>query len=184
MAQITDDDRKRLAEALALALLAVYNGAAQTALEQLGLAEQEFHATPEMIAVLNKEAADVAATVQAGINTRLQDAQSGADDAPTVEQVQQEVDQYNATVLIPYLTSWASHRAISDVYETTPNPDNPDQSMRDAVQWQWDQHTDFLDDCTSAMEASPDTFDNLVAIAGGIPAVHRHCLCTLSPVTA
>lgn len=170
---VSDDDRRRIAEEIAAALLLIYAGKRQQALAQLGREVATGDLPPDAVATVQAFADDRAQKIQDGVNSRM----DGSDD-PTA--TAHSIDEYNATVLLPFLQSWASHRGTLDAYQETPGQ-TPGSTAATDRQWLWAQQTDFEDDCSEAAAASPASLDDLLSITGAPPPVHERCQCTLAP---
>jgi hypothetical protein len=170
---ISDDDRDKLEEALAVALLQIYAGKRATALAQLGQTVDALDVPPAASQKVLDFARERARLIQEGVNERM----SGADD-PTA--VASEIDQYNRDHLQPWMDRWAQNRGVSDAYAEVPATSGTG-TMRDEKLWVWTQNSSYNDSCSAAAAASPATWDELVTIAGGEPQTHNGCKCDLSP---
>jgi hypothetical protein len=177
--QISDDDREKLEEALAAALLLIYAGRRQQALLQLGVTVQTMDVPEAAARQVLAFARDRARLIQEGVNQRM----SNADDPAAVSK---EIDEYNRTVLQPYMESWAQHQAQQAAYSETsrPNGSTALTSKADGSPqlWTWEKQTDWgPDECDAAADASPAPYADLIDAAGSSPPVHPRCRCTLSP---
>jgi len=186
---LSDDDRQKLEAALAAAITLIYQHHQTEAFAQLNALERSLHLTPAAMQKINAKAREVADSVQAGINSRIaaaydQATQDGSNPTTAAASARQSIHGYNDTTLTPYLVSWAAQRGVIDAYSAVPNPDLQGQSMRDAVQWEWQQLADYPDECAEAAAASPASYDELTGITGGDPPIHRNCGCSLTPVGA
>jgi hypothetical protein len=175
---LTDQQRHDLEAALAAALIMIYNHHQQAAFAKLGAVERGLHLSPGAMVKLNAKAREVAASVQAGVSQRLTAAQNEPDPATATDQAKAGIHRYNDATLIPYLVSFAAQSGLTDAYAQTPS-DRQGVSMRDAVLWVWDRTSgcDFDDPCGDAQDASPASYDELMAITGSCPPLHRRCAC-------
>jgi hypothetical protein len=177
---VSDDDRTRFEDDLLAALLLVYTGAARAALAQLGVSGEP-EISDDTQATLAAFAAERATLVQTGVNARIDALDPDAADEMLVA-LRQEIEAYNRTTLIPYMTRWASQHALEDTYRQTPASDGSDRSALDEHDWEWAQETNFEDSCSDAANASPASHGDLVALAGSSPPAHEGCQCSLTPV--
>jgi len=185
--QVNDRHRRELAAALLIALLALYRRRTRQTLDALGLTTAPVVVSASTMAWLTAFANDRAVKAQRGINLRLEqavtelpdDADAGVQRA-ALQQARTEMRDYNGAWLAPFLISTVAHQELVDTYRDLPSS-TPDISLADAVPWTWEQFTSNPDDCAEAAAASPASLDDLLAITGGMPAVHEKCQCTCTP---
>lgn len=187
---MTDEQRRKLQDAIAAALLLIYRDRAKAAMTRLAAQEAQIGVPLNVREKIDAFARDRAQQVQTGINRRLDKALAGlpetatdADKAQAVAAARRDVERYNAAVLTPFLTSWAAQQAQSDVYGASTLATG--QNARAGTQWIWTRGSgsDEPDSCGDAQDASPNDYDTLVSIGGGIPPIHPHCQCSIDPVT-
>lgn len=185
--QVNDRHRTELAAALLIALLALYRRRTRQTLDALGLTTAPVVVSASTMAWLTAFANDRAAKAQRGINLRLGQAitelPDGADASvqrAALQQARTEMRDYNGTWLVPFLISTVSHQELVDTYRDQPSS-TPGVSLADAVPWTWEQFTGYADECQAAAAASPASLDDLLAITGGMPAIHERCQCTCTP---
>ena len=177
---IDEQKRKEIEAALLAALLLIYRGSHRAALAALGVAADPT-VSPDAEKRIAAFAQDRAEKIADGINGRMDAAGQPDADATPGEQ-SENISDYNAAVLAPFLRSWAWHQGMIDAYRQTPAQASPDDSALDETSWVWTQTTDYNDECTAADAASPASYDDLIAITGAPPPVHERCQCLLAPV--
>ncbi len=172
---ITDDKRRKIETALAASLLLIYRRQAALSLAQLGLPVDTGPPDPTVTQKIGTFAADRAQKIQDGINKRL----AAAALVGAVRQAKQEIRDYNRDVLTPYMESWSKHQAIVDTFSGVDDP-NGDGTMLQSAQWTWHQLEPFEDECLEAADASPASYDEIMAITSGEPPRHPRCGCWMS----